>query len=269
MLKIKIIAEIGWNHMGDMNLAKEMIKAAAGSGADYVKFQTWSEKNLKSGPWDHDGRREIYKKAELSEKNHYYLLSICKDCKVGFLTSVFNVNSLEFLKDLGLKMIKIPSHEVYNKELIKKSDQYFEKVIVSTGAAKWDEIKAIPTLIDKKKLILMHCVSSYPCSAEDVNLPRISSLKELSNEVGYSGHFPGIDDAMASMSFGISYIEKHFTTDQNLPGRDNKYAILPDDLKYLTQYRNNFELMIQDKGLNLQKSEEDTYHNYRNRWGNK
>ena len=88
--KIKLIAEIGWNHMGDMELAKNMIISAAKSGADICKFQTWSEKNLKSGPWDNDGRREIYKKAELSEEQHFELKKICEENKVLFLTSVFN-----------------------------------------------------------------------------------------------------------------------------------------------------------------------------------
>ena len=91
MEKIKIIAEIGWNHMGDMSLASKMIEAASKSGADICKFQTWSEKNLKEGPWDKDGRREIYKKAELDEQKHIFLKKTCEENNVEFLTSIFNI----------------------------------------------------------------------------------------------------------------------------------------------------------------------------------
>ena len=97
-MKINLIAEIGWNHMGDMDLAEKMIIAAKKNGADYCKFQTWSEKNLKAGPWDTDGRREIYIKAGLTEEKHNKLKKIFKEKKINFLTSVFNINDLPFVK---------------------------------------------------------------------------------------------------------------------------------------------------------------------------
>ena len=98
-MKINLIAEVGWNHMGDIALAEKMIKLAKKSGADYCKFQTWSEKNLKPGPWDTDGRREIYKKAGLTEEKHHLLKKICESEKVNFLTSVFNMKKpLNYLK---------------------------------------------------------------------------------------------------------------------------------------------------------------------------
>ena len=109
MQKIKIIAEIGWNHMGNISLAEKMIKAASKSGADYAKFQTWRVKNLKPGPWDKDGRREIYKKAELSKEDYLKLNKICKKYKINFLTSLFNHLDFELIKKLNLKKIKIPS----------------------------------------------------------------------------------------------------------------------------------------------------------------
>jgi len=262
----KIIAEIGWNHMGDMNLAKDMIKAAAEVGADYAKFQTWSVDNLKNGPWDTDGRIDIYKKAGLTKDQHVELAEFCDSKGISFLTSVFNVNDVDWLQDLNLSAIKVPSHEVYNTNLINKVDGAFDEVFISTGAAKWDEVKALPKLIKKSKLTLFHCVSAYPCPSENVNLPRINSLKTLTPSVGYSGHFFGPDDAFAALEYDVTYIEKHFTLDRDLPGRDNKFAILPDQLKLICDYRDSRTEMRFDLGEEYQSCEQDIIDNYRGRW---
>ena len=264
---MKIIAEIGWNHMGNMSLAKKMIDSASRNGADICKFQTWSEKNLKPGPWDGDGRRKIYKKAQLSEKQHIELKKYCKSKKVKFLTSIFNINDLNFLSKISPWMIKIPSHEIYNTKLISSCLKKFNKVLISTGAAKWNEIKKISRMAYKNKIIFMHCVSAYPCNPENVNFPRMEKIKKLSKEIGYSGHFPGIDDAIIAFCNGATYVEKHFTIDKNLPGRDNKFAILPEDLRNISIFKNNFEKMKVNRGLDLQKCETDIYKNYRGRWG--
>lgn len=266
MSMIKLIAEIGWNHMGNIELARRMIESAAENGADHCKFQTWSEDKLKPGVWDEDGRREIYRKAQLTKEDHHYLKEVCEQNEVRFLTSVFSANDLDFLGDLGMDMIKIPSHEVYNLELIKKAEKLFDRILVSTGASKWDEVEKIVESIDPEKLVLMHCVSAYPCPADRINLPRLQKLKELSKVVGYSGHYPGIDDAIAAICHGAVYIEKHFTIDHELPGRDNKFAILPDQLKKLADFRENYALMETDLDLDLQDIEKDTYNNYRGRW---
>ena len=269
MKKIEIIAEIGWNHMGNMSLAKKMILMAKKNGADICKFQTWSEKNLKPGPWDIDGRREIYIKAELSLKKHILLKKYCKKIGIKFLSSVFSLKDLELLRKTKTKEVKIPSHEIYNIELIKNASKNFKKVFISTGAAKWKEILNIKRKIKKKNLVLMHCVSAYPCKINKINLPRLNSLKKLSFELGYSGHYQGIDDALAAMCNGATYIEKHFTTNNKLPGRDNKFAILPSDLKKLSTFRDNYLKMLINRGLDLQNCEKDIYKKYRGRWSKK
>ena len=265
-MKIQIIAEIGWNHMGDMELAKKMILSAAENGADICKFQTWSEEKLKPGSWDIDGRREIYKKAQLSKENHIFLKDYCEAKNVQFLTSVFNINDLDFLRTLDMNMVKIPSHEVHNLELIQSAAEIFDIVLVSTGASNWNEVINITENVPLEKLVLMHCVSTYPCPPENINLPRLEELKKLNAVVGYSGHYTGVDDAIAAICYGIPFVEKHFTIDPNLPGRDNKFAILPKDMKTLSDFRYNFEKMNIDLGLDLQDCEMDTFKNYRGRW---
>ena len=116
---MKIIAEIGWNHMGDMNLAKKMINSAAENGADICKFQTWSEKKLGKGSWDNDERREIYKKAELSKEQHIELNNHCKKKNVKFLSSVFDDDGINIMYAISPEMVKIASQELYNLKLIK------------------------------------------------------------------------------------------------------------------------------------------------------
>ena len=265
---MRIIAEIGWNHMGDMSIAKEMILAAKKSGADYCKFQTWSEKFLKKGAWDKDGSREIYKKAELSHDQHRELKDFCIKNNIKFLTSIFNIKDLIFLKNLNSQIIKVPSHEIYNLDLISECLKNFDKVLISTGAAKWEEIKAILNLENKNKMVLMHCVSSYPLKSEQVNFPRMIELKKHVQEVGYSGHCDGIEDAIASFTLGAVIVEKHFTIAKTLPGIDNKYAILPDQLKDISNFRDKFNDMNKNHGLDLQECEKDVFNNYRGRWSN-
>ncbi len=262
----KLIAEIGWNFIGDVSLAKKMIKAAKDSGADYAKFQTWSTKFLKKGPWDKDGRMKLYKKSELSEKNHLTLIEHCKKMNINFLTSVFNINSLFMLKQFNLKIIKIASMEIVNKKLLKEADKNYEKILISTGASNFNEVKNIFKHVDKKKCTLMHCVSSYPTPAKNINLPRINKLRKICPRVGYSGHLNSISDALASLNYNPDYIEKHFTTNNNLPGRDNKFSVLPQQFKILSDLNKDFVKMNMFRGVNYQSIEKDVRDNYRGRW---
>ena len=244
-----------------------MIDAAVGSGADYCKFQTWKVKYLKDGPWNDDGRLEIYKKAELSDEKHKELIEYCELKKTEFLTSIFNIKDLDFLLKLGLNTIKIPSHEIYNLDLIKKCNESFEKMFISVGACEWKEFeKIINSNLSFDKIYFMHCVSSYPLDEKNVNFPKLIKIKNLHKQIGYSGHLKGISDAIAAISLGAQVVEKHFTSDHNLPGRDNKFALLPDEMKKICDYRDAFYNMNIDKGLDVQECEIDIHENYRGRW---
>ena len=124
----KLIAEIGWNHMGDMTLAKDMITAAKESGCDFAKFQTWSVDRLKSGVWDTDGRREIYEKAELDLDKHFDLKNYCDEIGIGFMSSVFSIQDAELLRQVVTDYVKIPSFESRNEELINYCNDNFDKL---------------------------------------------------------------------------------------------------------------------------------------------
>tara|TARA_B100001778_G_scaffold334029_1_gene344097 strand:- start:18356 stop:19141 length:786 start_codon:yes stop_codon:yes gene_type:complete len=258
----KLIAEIGWNHMGDMDLAKSMVFAAAQSGADYAKFQTWSVDNLKSGPWDDDGRRQIYEKAQINRDQHHQLADFCRDANIGFLTSCFNKADLPMIRELG-DMVKIASTECTNEELVLEAINMFNTVLISTGATKFEEASR---WAEYGNVVLLHCVSSYPCPADQVNLQRIEGLRSLTPRVGYSGHYDGYFDAIAAATMGCEYIEKHFTTDKTLPGRDNKFALLPEDLEIIANYMREVNLMQVDRGRDYQQCEQEARDVYAGRW---
>ena len=199
----KLIAEIGWNHMGDMVLAKDMITAAKESGCDFAKFQTWSVDRLKSGVWDTDGRREIYEKAELDLDKHLDLKNYCDEIGIGFMSSVFSIKDAELLKNVVTDYVKIPSFESRNTELINYCSKNFDKLLISTGTSTWSEIKESVKDMDYNRYSLLHCVSSYPCNFDIVNLPRIHDLKSLSNSVGFSDHTQGIEASVLSLGYGV------------------------------------------------------------------
>ena len=262
----KLIAEIGWNHMGDMKLAKKMIEKAKESGADFVKFQTWSIDRLKRGSWDGDGRRQIYEKAELSLDNHIELKEYCDRVGVTFFSSAFSIKDATMLAEIETDYVKIASTESRNYELLEYVNDVFDNVIVSVGTTTFDEVKKIFDYVDKDKLTLMHCVSSYPCEYKDANLPKINKLKELTDNVGYSDHTGGVLSSIASVEHGVTVIEKHFTIDNDLPGRDNKFAILPNELMYLKNYIILRDKMNVDLGYDFQECEVVARENYSGRW---
>lgn len=262
----KIIAEIGWNHCGDINLAKKFIESASKNGADYAKFQTWSTSRLKKGSWDSDGRREIYEKAELSEDDHLELIQHCKKFNISFLSSVFSIQDAELLNKIGCDIVKIPSFESRNIDLIKYCNENFNTIIMSGGTSTFEEIKKSVMLVDNADLYLMHCVSVYPGEYLEANLPKMSRLSQICDKVGLSDHIEGVESSKIAIGEGAVIIEKHFTIDKNLPGRDNKFSILPDQLKDLSDFIKNRELMLIDQGLGYNIKEEDSRLNYTGRF---
>tara|TARA_B100001250_G_scaffold411289_1_gene439610 strand:+ start:1038 stop:1850 length:813 start_codon:yes stop_codon:yes gene_type:complete len=270
-MKCIVIAEIGWNFMGDMQLAEEMIQEAKKSGADYAKFQYWNPEKLKSGPWDTDGRREIYEAAKLDGKKISLLKNFCKDNDIEFLISAFNKSDAQYISELGIEQLKIPSHEVANKSLHEYSAKNFKKVFVSLGAGRPSEIELASSIYNAQSNLWwvgMHCVSSYPCPDESANLPRINYIAKSAKIVGFSDHTTSILTPSISLAYGVRVIEKHFTVDKKLPGRDNKFALDPDEFRSMVTNIRVAESTLIDHGIDAMPSEKDTMENYRGRWGN-
>ena len=273
---IEIITEIGWNHMGNMSLAKQMIKAAKDNGADYAKFQTWSVKRLKTGEWDTDGRREIYEKAELSYTNHEMLKNYCDEIGIHFLSSVFSLKDAKLYNKVQPKFVKIPSFESRNRELISYCRDNFETVFISTGTSTFDEISQtidlFPLNIRSNRLVLLHCVSAYPLNPEDANIKRLNCLRarfgliDDHTRFGYSDHMEGVESAKVAIELGVKVIEKHFTIDKNLPGRDNRFACLPEDIKNLRDYIILREKMLSKMEKDFLEIEKNSRENYTGRF---
>ncbi len=264
------IAEIGWNFMGDMTLAEDMIREASKSGASDVKFQYWREDTLKAGPWDKDGRREIYKSAQLNESRIMELNNLAQKYGVKAFYSAFSQDCLKALASLGQKTIKIPSHEIYNIELITLALDLFETVILSTGACSEAELVSVADRCKEfhGELIVMHCISSYPCAPELMNLPRLNALRALFPKatLGLSDHTSSTIIPAIAVAYGVSVVEKHFTTSHSLPGRDNQFALLPDEF---SEMADNFLMALQAcryRGVGALESESDIMTNYRGRW---
>ena len=263
----KIIAEIGWNHMGDLKLAKKMFLEAKKNGADLVKIQIFSVDRLKNGSWDKDGRRQIYEKAQINSIDKLkFLNNFCKKIKIPFFASVFSKQDADLLFKIQKKLVKIASSESRNYDLINYCAQKFKHLIISTGTSKFNEIKKISKILPRKKYTLLHCISSYPCEEKFTNLPKIDYLKKISNQVGFSDHTTGIDVSILSLEYSPIYIEKHFTIDRSLPGRDNKFAILPNQLFQLSEIIKKKKLVNSFRGLNFQDCEKQTRKEYYKRW---
>ena len=247
---MKIIAEIGWNHMGDMNLAKEMITASKENGADMVKLQTWSVDRLSPGPWDTDGRREIYEKAELTKEKHIELYEYSNNLSIPFFTSVFSIEDARLLAYVEKDTVKIASFESRNKDLLSFCDGLFDTIYISTGTSTVDEIKESLEYIKTSNVVLLHCVSCYPLEPQNVNLPRILGLKGLCDRVGYSDHTPGIDAAgivescdSSKFKAGDSVVIISYDLGANTAGGFGQFIRVPDDW-----------VMPLPKGLSLRES---------------
>ena len=273
MKRTLIIAEAGVNHNGDIAKAKALIDKGAEAGVDFVKFQTFKAGNLVTkqakraayqdkNTQNNDSQYEMLKKLELSQAVHQELIDYCVQKGVKFLSTGFDLESLEFLAQLGITIAKIPSGEITNLPYLRKVANLFPEVILSTGMANITEIKdAVKVLTDngvsKDKITVLHCNTEYPTPMEDVNLKAMLHIqRELGVPVGYSDHTLGIEVPIAAVALGATVIEKHFTLEKTLPGPDHKASLEPEELKAMVMAIRNIEKAIGGSGLKeVSKSE--------------
>ena len=260
--KTLIIAEVGVNHNGDLNIAKTLIQEAAKAGADVVKFQSFNadllvtenapkaeyQKDLKQN----DSHYDMLKKLELAGNDYIELIDECKIHNIEFLSTAFDLDNLDFLLKLNMNRIKIPSGEITNLPFLKRVSSIDLPVILSTGMADLREVKeAIDILLSNKlsksNLSILHCTSQYPAQFHEINLQAIKTLKsKFGLEVGYSDHTLGIEASVAAVALGARIIEKHITLDTSLPGPDHKASIEPDDFRDMISAIRNIEIGLGD-----------------------
>jgi N-acetylneuraminate synthase len=267
MNSVIVIAEAGVNHNGDMNLAKKLIDAAVDAGVDYVKFQTFKSESLVSKEAKKadyqientqnatENQLQMLKKLELSHAQHEELIAYCNQKNIAFFSTAFDLDSLNYLKQLGLKMVKIPSGEITNLPYLRCAASLFKEVILSTGMATMDDITDaldvfLQSGISKDNITILHCNTEYPTPMRDVNLMAMLSIqKNFGVKIGYSDHTLGIEVPIAAVALGGQMIEKHFTLDRSLPGPDQLASLEPEELKAMVNAIRNIELAISGSGI--------------------
>jgi len=262
-----IIAEAGVNHNGSLEIAKRLIEIAADAGVDVVKFQTFKASNIVSSiarkadyqkenmKYDtNDSQFSMLKKLELTYSDHLMLIEHCKKHNINFLSTAFDLESIDMLVGFGLEQYKIPSGEITNLPYLQKIGKLKKEIIISTGMSTLEEVEdAISVLMEngteRKKITVLHCNTEYPTPMQDVNLRAMLTLKQrLDTKIGYSDHTLGIEVPVAAVALGAQVIEKHFTLDRNMEGPDHLASLEPDELKAMVNAIRNIELALSGNG---------------------
>ena len=260
-MKTLIIAEAGVNHNGNFELAKQLVDKAVEGGADIVKFQTCKAENVISRYADKaeyqkvttgeaDSQLEMVRKLMLTYEEYGKLKEYCDEKGIEFLSTAFDLPSVDYLHSIGMRRWKIPSGEITNLPLLIKIAKLGEPIIMSTGMSELSEVAdAIKVLKENGagEITILHCTTEYPAPYEDVNLKAIDTMKEAFGlAVGYSDHTKGLEIPVAAVARGTCVIEKHFTLDRNMEGPDHKASIEPDELKQMVDMIRHVEVAIGD-----------------------
>lgn len=255
---IIIIAEAGVNHNASMEMARRMVREAAHAGADYVKFQTAVPELVissiapkaeyqKETTGEGESQLDMCRAIHLPLTAYAELAELCREEGIGFMSTPFDLVSIDTLVPLGMDYWKIPSGEITNLPYLRKIASKGGKVILSTGMSTLDEVEAAVKVLERggmsrQDITLLHCTTQYPTPMEDVNLRAMDALKALGcGGVGYSDHTLGIEVPVAAAARGAKVIEKHFTLDKNLPGPDHRASLEPAELKAMVDAVRNIE----------------------------
>lgn len=261
-----IIAEAGVNHNGDIEIAYQLIDKAKEAGADIVKFQTFKADKIASAKAikaqyqntttdENESQLEMLRKLEIDEQMHLDLMAYCSKKNIQFLSTPFDLESINLLKKLRIAIGKIPSGEITNYPYLCKMAQSFSELIVSTGMSTMKEInEALKVLIDsgaqKENITILHCNTEYPTPFEDVNLRAMLYIRSQTGcAIGYSDHTNGIEVPIAAVALGATVIEKHFTLDKTMQGPDHKASLEPGELKAMVLAIRNIEIAIAGSGI--------------------
>ena len=259
--KTFIIAEAGVNHNGSFELAKQLVDKAVWAGADCIKFQTFNSKNLvsknaqkaeyqKKTTDSSENQLDMLKKLELSKEQFTELRNYCNQKGIMFLSTPFDLESIDFLASIGVKTWKIPSGEITNYPFLRAIGQRKESVIMSSGMCTLEEVRDAVNVLKEfgtTDITLLHCTTEYPAPYDSVNLKAMLTLqKEFGYKVGYSDHTNGIEIPVAAVALGATVIEKHFTLDKNMEGPDHKASLEPEELRQMILSIRNVEAAIGD-----------------------
>jgi len=280
-MRTYFIAEIGINHNGDMDIAKRLIDIASAAGCDSVKFQKRNpdvcvpedeKSKIRETPWGKMTYLDYKYKVEFGKEEYDEIDVYCKERKIDWSASPWDLDSLEFLMQYDIPYIKIPSAMLTNDELLIAVRDTDKKVILSTGMSTRDEIDHAVVLLKSKivvepyyeragNFVLLHCNSTYPAPIDELNLSAIKTLKERYNcEVGYSGHEFRLSTSVAATYLGASVIERHITLDRSMWGSDQLSSVEPQGLfklmsgiRELEQARGDGEIKVTESEKKVRK----------------
>ena len=270
MEKVYIIAEAGDNHNGDFNTALKLVDVAKRAGADCVKFQTFVTEEIiskyaemaeyqKKNTGKEESQFEMVKRLELSFDEFRKIKEYCDRVGIQFLSTPFDLKSVDFLNELGVPFFKIPSGEITNYPYLIKIAHTGKPVVMSTGMCEPDEILAAINVLEKNgsgEITLLHCNTEYPTPLKDVNLYAMRTMKKMfGKKVGYSDHTKGREVPVAAVALGACVIEKHFTLDKTMPGPDHKASLEPDELGRMVKNIRNIEIALGDGVKRVSESE--------------
>tara|TARA_Y100001958_G_scaffold160072_1_gene165841 strand:- start:7006 stop:8013 length:1008 start_codon:yes stop_codon:yes gene_type:complete len=269
---VYVIAEAGVNHNGSLDMAYKLIDIAADAKADAIKFQTFKSSKVvsidaekaeyqKETTGNNENQLEMLEKLELSYDEFRLIANKCKDKNIDFISTPFDLDSVDFLDTLGVNMYKIGSGELTNYLLLKRIAEKNKKIILSTGMSSLKEVEDSVNFIrnyNSKEIIVLHCVSCYPTNNNDLNLNCIKTMKHTLNiPVGFSDHTKDDVASLYAICSGAEYIEKHFTIDKELIGPDHRASLNPKELTEFIKKIRDCEIMLGDGVKKCRKTEEE------------
>ena len=260
-----VIAEIGINHNGSLEIAKRLIDVAKASGCDAVKFQKRTPEQcvppemrdkMRETPWGYISYMEYRLKVEFGRDEFQQIDNYCRAQKIGWFVSCWDPDSVAFMSEFRTPCIKIPSASLTDRELLEAVRDAGAPIMLSTGMSSLAQIDAAVKLLGTERLLLAHATSTYPCPKEELNLRMVSTLRErFPCPVGYSGHEVGLATTIAAVALGACFVERHITLDRAMWGSDQAASIEPQGLKRLVKDIRNVEIALGDGKKRVYESE--------------
>ncbi len=261
-----IIAEIGINHNGDLDIAKQMIDAAVHAGADAVKFQKRTpevctpieqQKQMRETPWGYITYLDYRYKVEFNEAQYREIDRHCKEKGIAWMASVWDEPSVDFMEKFDTPAYKVPSASLTDHALLKHVRKTGKPIIISTGMSTMAQIHKGAKAVGDENLVIMHCTSAYPCEPEELNLKMIETLRREfpNNPIGYSGHEVGLVPSAIAVSLGACMVERHLTLDRAMWGSDQAASVEPGGFERLVKYLRVTEAALGDGVKRVYESE--------------
>lgn len=264
-----IVAEIGINHNGNLEIAKQMIDGAVHAGADAVKFQKRTpevatppeqQKQMRETPWGYITYLDYRYKVEFNEAQYREIERYCKEKGIAWMVSVWDEPSVDFMQKFDTPAYKVPSASLTDHNLLKHVRKTGKAMIISTGMSTMEQIHKAVKVIGTDNLLIMHCTSTYPCEPEELNLRMIETLRKEfpHNPIGYSGHEVGLVPSAIAIALGACLVERHLTLDRAMWGSDQAASVEPSGFERLVKYIRVSEASVGDGVKKVYESEKSS-----------